>query len=171
MNSNTFPDRSLLNTYRESIIEQAKLIDVNKSNFTNSDFKARTDIIEKQKIFFWIRVHLNNECGLSPDQDIFIKYLGTDGIEKLETKFICFAKKGLDRDNDEDVVNYNPEDDKKVLCLMVDSERINKDNSDIPFIKTLFKIGNFYKPQILSKRELMVVDSSNNSLEYYDIDF
>jgi hypothetical protein len=39
-------------------------------------------------------------------------------------------------------------DNKKILCLMIDSDKINKDSKDIPFIRSLFKIGIFYEYQL-----------------------
>jgi hypothetical protein len=71
-----------------------------------------------------------------PNDTIRITYLNSG--EFLDTKFICYQKKGTERDMEQNIINYNTEDDEKVLCLMVDSDKINYDNADIPFIKTLF---------------------------------
>jgi hypothetical protein len=72
---------------------------------------------------------------------------------------------------DENVINYNPEDDRRILCLMIDSERIDKNSDDIPFIRTLFRIGKYYEAQILRNSDLSITDSSGNKLEFFDIDF
>jgi hypothetical protein len=72
---------------------------------------------------------------------------------------------------DEQVTNYNPEDDKKVLCLMVDEDRININNEDIPFLKTLFKIGRFYEKQVWKKVDMSLIDGNGNELPWFDIDF
>ena len=173
INAPHFPDRrdviSNKKTYFDSLIEQAKSIDVDKTDWSNSDFKPRSEIVEKQKTYFWIRVYTNEESDLTPDQDVTIEYRLSG--ESLIARFICFAKKGLDKDLNEQVVNYNSEDDKKILCLMIDADRINKESDDIPFIRTLFRIGRYYSPQILRKDDIVVKDSQGNKIEYFDIDF
>lgn len=171
-----FPDRKNIKKvnmgYRDSIIEDIKSIDVDKVNFNNNGgFKPRTKIVESQKIYFWIRVYLSEEDRiLLPNDGISIKYV--ESGEVLEAKFICYAKSNLNKDHDPDVVSYNPEEDKKVLCLMVDSERIDKNSDDIPFIRTLFKIGRYYEYQVVKREDLeLIVDKSGQKLEYFDIDF
>ena len=78
----------------------------------------------------------------------------------------------MDRDNDNQVTNYSGEDDKKVLCLMVDSDRINKNSQDIPFIRTLFKIGRYYEYQLMKRDDLNFIDSkSGDILDFFDVDF
>jgi hypothetical protein len=71
---------------------------------------------------------------------------------------------------DENVINYNPEEDKRILCLMVDSERVDSNSNDIPFIRTLFRVSRWYSPQILKLSELEI-SFDNNPIDYYDIDF
>ena len=171
-NGSPFPTRNnLRNTevYYESLLDQVKSIDTDKLDYTDVDFKPRSEIVEKQRVYFWIRAYLNNESDLEPDQDITITYV--DSGEFLTTRFICFAKKGHQKDMDDDVINYNPEDDKKVLCLMIDSDKVNTDSEDIPFIRTLFRIGRHYRPQVLRKNELILKDSKGNQIEYFDIEF
>ena len=109
----------LLN-YQEEILEQVKNIDITKiSDEVNP--KTRSQIIEKQKVYFWIRLYLREEDQiLDPNDTVNIRY--THSGEILETKFICYNKSILTQDADPNVVNYNPEDDKKVLCLMVDAD-------------------------------------------------
>ena len=171
----SFPSRQDLNksisqdkSSYESLVQQAKSIDTGNLDF-NVSFKPRSEIVEKQKTYFWTRLYLNDEVDLKPDQDIKIIY--TPSGEELTTKFVCYAKKGLNKDLEEQVVNYNSEDDKKCLCLMIDSDKINVDNDDIPFIRTLFRIGRFWEQQVLRRDELVFTDSSGNILEYYDVEF
>jgi hypothetical protein len=177
---NPFPSRkeilenrkkSELPSYQQAIVDDIKTIDVDKIDFSNGDFKPRAKIVEKQKVFFWIRLFLKEEnTKVSPNDDIVIEYLPTG--EKLEVKFICYAKKGLDKDNKDEIINYNTEDDKKILCLMIDSDRINKNSQDIPFIRTLFKIGLHYEYQILKRDELVFENLNNGEIyEYYDVEF
>lgn len=159
----------LLN-YQEEILEQVKNIDITKiSDEVNP--KTRSQIIEKQKVYFWIRLYLREEDQiLDPNDTVNIRY--THSGEILETKFICYNKSILTQDADPNVVNYNPEDDKKVLCLMVDADKINNESDDIPFIRTLFKIGRYYEYQLLKRDELeFVVKKNNQVLDYFDVDF
>ena len=131
-------------SYQKSIINEIKSIDIDKVDFSNSDFKPKSSIIEKQKVFFWIRLYLKEEnSSINPNDIIVMKYLRSG--EELETKFICYAKTTLNKDSQGEIVNYDTEDDKKVLCLMVDSDKINYDDGSIPFIRTLFKTSRFYE--------------------------
>ena len=176
IDDNVFPDRKdLQKKSQESkdlyddIVDQAKKINLDKVDYASEDFVPRSEIRQKQRVFFWIRVYLKEEIDISPNTDISIIWGETN--EKITTKFICYAKKGLDRDLDEQVTNYNPEDDKKVLCLMVEEDRINIDNEDIPFLKTLFKIGRFYQFQVWKREHMIVEDEKGNKLPWFDIDF
>ena len=171
-----FPDRkdlkkSLLNEklMYDDIAEQAKKIELDKVNFANEDFVPKSKIVQKQAVFLWIRVYLKEDLDIQPNSDIFINYSPTG--EKLQCKFICFAKKGLEKDHQDEVVNYTDEDDKRVLCLMVDEERINIHNEDIPFIKTLFKIGRYYQPNVFKRSDLTITNDSDEIIDYFDIDF
>jgi hypothetical protein len=171
-----FPDRKDLKkkiqenkVIYDDITEQVKKIDLDKVDYTGEDFVPRSEIKQKQKVYFWIRVYLKEETDIESNTDVSIVWHETG--EKLTTKFICYSKKGLDRDLDEQVTNYNPEDDKKVLCLMVEEDKINIDNEDIPFIKTLFKIGRFYEKQVWRKEDMSLLDGSGKELPWFDIDF
>lgn len=165
-----FPDRKEISkqTYINQIVEQAKEIDVDKIDFNGGNFKPRSEIVEKQKVFFWIRVYLNQEISIEPNTDVKLTYL--ESGESLITKFITYAKKGTERNLNEMVINYNPEDDTKVLCLMIDSDRIDNNSNDIPFIRSLFRISRWYSPQILRLSDLQI-SVNDTPLEYYDIDF
>ena len=86
-------------------------------------------------------------------------------------QFITYAKSGLERDHDDELTNYNAEDDKKVLCLMVDEKEINE-SENIPFIRTLFKLGRHYEYQLVKRDELQfVVERNGIILDYFDSDF
>jgi len=174
--TNIFPDRKDLKkkleddkTLYDDIKEQANKINLENVDFSKEDFIPKSVITQKQKIFFWIRIYLKEELDLTINSDVFIQWKPSG--EKLKTKFICYAKKGLEKDLDETVTNYNPEDDKKVLCLMVEEDRINVNNDDIPFIKTLFRIGRFYTQQVWKREDMEIFDSENKQLPWFDIDF
>lgn len=156
-------------SYIEQLVEQIKSIDATDLSDDVSD-EAETIVVEEQKIFFWIRLYLKNESNsINLGDDIIIRY--TPSGEEMTTKFSAYGKKGLERDHLDQVTNYNPEDDKKVLCLMVDERKVNY-SSDIPFIRTLFKTGNHYEYQLVRRHELLFINSkTNESIEYFEIDF
>ena len=168
-----FPNRKdLKKTNQESLIEQIKSVNlenIDYSKLTEEDYGPNAKVTQEQKTFFWVRVRLYKESILSPDQNIDIVYRPSGEI--LSTRFVCYEKKGLDKDGEQEVVNYNAEDDKKVLCLMIDMDKINYHNEDIPFIKTLFRCGKYYEPQLIRKNDLQFLDSSGNVIDYYDAGF
>lgn len=169
---NVFPDRKELakrRSYRDSIIETAKNIDVEKIDYNGAIFNPQNQIIEEQRVYFCIRIYLKEEVDIQPNTDITITYQPTE--EFLVAKFICYAKKGHEKDKQQDVVNYNPEDDKRILCLMVDADRIDKKSEDIPFIRSLFKISRYYQPQILRLSDFKITDTTDREFEFYEIDF
>ena len=167
-----FPDRKSIvksETHLQNIVEEAKKIDVEKVNFEGEDFQPHTKIIQKQKVYFWIRVYLKEEMDIKPETKVIIQYL--NGKEELETYFMYFGKKGLERNKDGEIVNFNPEDDKKVLCLLVDAQRIDYDNDDIPYIKTLSPLSKHYKPQYFRKFDFNILMEDRTELDFYDIEF
>ncbi len=125
-------------------------------------------IIEEQKIYFWVRLYLREEdSNLDPGDDITIKWKDR---EELKTKFICYGKTGMGIDGDF-MVKYDAEDDRRILCLMIDINEINN-NDDIPFIRTLFKMGIHYEYQLVKRDEFkFIVDKDNSEIDYYDSDF
>lgn len=156
------------------LIDQARKLNLDGIDFENADYDSVNTKIDKQKVFFWIRVYLSEETEIEPGEDIVIKYAVSG--EELDTKFICYAKKGGGSINYEDgepvVANYNSEDNKKVLCLMVDEEKINYDSEDIPFLRKLFKIGRHYEYELIKRTDLVLrVKKTDQKLEYFDIEF
>jgi hypothetical protein len=121
--------------------------------------------VERQKTFLWIRLYLNNEVNLQPNDTVSINY----SIEQLDTKFVCYAKTGSEKDEGEFINHYNPEDDKRVLCLMVDHGDLET-NSLIPTIRSLFKNTIWYRYNLL-KRDELTFTHNGKVLEYYDTEF
>lgn len=154
--------------YEEIIEEIKKIKDVDK---ISDDFKSPTSkVINKQKVYFWVRLYLKDEdVNIEPGDDVVIKW--TPSGEELNTKFMAYGKKGLDKDHDDEVTEYINEDDKKILSLMIDTKKVNF-NNDIPFIRTLFKTGYHYEYQLVKRSELLFINKKNNMvLGYYDCDF
>jgi hypothetical protein len=42
---------------------------------------------------------------------------------------------------------------------------------DIPFLKTLFKLGRYHQRQIWKREDMVVLDSKEVELPWFDIDF
>ena len=157
--------------YLEDLVEQVKTLDTTDlSDEISKEEQEIKQVVEEQKVYFWIRLYLKEEdSNLEIGDDISIKWTPTG--EELKTKFICFGKTGLQKDYDEEIVNYNSEDDKKVLCLMVDEGQVNY-NEDIPFVRTLFKVGRHFEYQLVKRSELLFVNDRNGMiLDYFDCTF
>jgi hypothetical protein len=153
----------------DNLVEKIKTIDTEEIKDWDSNTDPAMKIVEEQKVYIWIRLFLKEESNVEIGDDIFMTY--TPSGEKLETKFICYGKTDMGKNHDDEIINYNPDDDKKVLCLMVDQEKINK-GTDIPFIRTLFKISIHYQYQLLKRDELIFVNSRTGEiLDYFDCDY
>lgn len=167
-----FPDRKSLirsDVHLDNIVEEIKKVDLEKTNFETEDFQPKTRIIQKQKVYFWIRIYIKEEIDIQPETKLTLTYL--DGKEELETYFMYFGKKGLERDKDGQIVNFNPEDDRRILCLLIDSDNIDKDNEKIPYMKTLFPLGKHYQPQYIRKFDFSLVRENGELVDFYAIDF
>jgi hypothetical protein len=153
----------------DNLVEKIKTIDTEVVKDWDSNTDPAMKIVEEQKVYIWIRLFLKEESNVEIGDNIFMTY--TPSGEKLETKFICYGKTDMGKNHDDEIINYNPDDDKKVLCLMVDQEKINK-GTDIPFIRTLFKISIHYQYQLLKRDELIFVNSrTGETLDYFDCDY
>lgn len=155
--------------YLENLVEQIKEIDTeNLTDDVSED--AISTVIEEQKIYFWVRLFLKEENpNIKVGDDIIIKWKPSG--EELESKFFAWGKKGFEKDLQEDITGYNPEDDKKVLSLMIDERTVNY-NEDIPFIRTLFKTGRHYEYQLVKRTDLVFINKRNGEeLEWFDCDF
>ena len=156
------------NSLYEFVQEQLKDLDTTELSDDVSD-EVKTDITES-KVYFWTRVYLREE---NPNIEVgdYVTIKWTPSGEELKTQFITYGKDGLEKDQDEELVNYNPEYDKKVLCLMIEESVINN-SEDIPFIRTLFKLGRHYEYQLVRRDELVFsIDKNGILLDYYDTDF
>ena len=152
------------------IYEQVKNIDTSTIDDSKYQEGSLFKVIEPQRVYIWIRVYLKEELSdINIGDDFEIKYL-TSG-ESIMTKFICYSKKNLNKNVDDDIINYQQEDDNKILCLMVDEEVIKKSN-DIPFIRTLFKTSPYFELQVIRREELVFTNQrTNQQIEYVDVDF
>ena len=156
----------------DNLVEIIKTVDTESIKDWDKNTDPESKVIEAQKVYFWIRLFLKEELSnIEIGDDILIKWIHSG--ETLETKFICYDKTTLTKDHDdiEKVVNFNPEDDKKILCLMVDETVVNT-SDEIPFIRTLFKNGRHYEYQLMKRDELLFINKrTNETLDYFDCDF
>lgn len=154
----------------DNLVEQIKVIDTEEvKDWDKFNTNPAMKIVEEQKVYIWIRLFLKEESNIEIGDDILMTY--TQSGEQLETKFICYGKTDMGKDHNDEIINYNPEDDKKVLCLMVDQDKINK-GTNIPFIRTLFKTSIHYQYQLVKRDELIFINSrTGETLEYFDCDY
>lgn len=153
----------------DNLVEQIKVINTEEvKDWDKFNTDPAMTVVEEQKVYIWIRLFLKEESNIEVGDEIFMTYKPSG--EKLETKFICFGKEGMEKDND-GLVNWNSEENKKVLCLMVNQDKINK-GTDIPFIRTLFKTSIHYQYQLVKRDELVFINSrTGETLEYFDCDY
>ncbi|MCK9477558.1 MAG: hypothetical protein M0R46_16710 [Candidatus Muirbacterium halophilum] len=153
-----------------SLIRAIKEIDTDNIKELDDDSPeliTTSKIIEKQKVYLWIRLYLKTEININIGDVVTLTY--TPSGEKLDTIFSSYGKKGNNENHDNEIIDYDPEDDKKILCLMIDEDTI-KDNSDIPFIRTLFKNSKHYEYQLV-KRDELIFKSGEMIINYYDVDY
>ena len=151
--------------YLDNIIEEIKKIDIDKVQDVEENI-TEVNIIEKSKIYFWIRLFIKNELEINTGDTITINWNIYD--EKIDTKFISYGKKGLEYDYDNQITKGTLENDKKILVLMVDSEEVNY-SKDINHLRTLFKLSHHYVENIIKHDELDFI-YNDNLVEYYDLD-
>lgn len=166
MSGKTIPDTdNNKDTLYDSIREQLMDVDTSKIRGESASRGTKTEITEKQRTFHWIRIFLKEENKDIEIGDIFdIQYEN----EKMESQFIAFGKKNLHRDK-ENIINYDPEDDAKQLCLMVDEESFT---SDVKFIRSLFPAGKWYEYQIYRRSQLTFTNRRTGEVyDYVDADF
>lgn len=174
-----FPDRKEIlkkikeqkSSYLSSIIEDVKSInleDIDYDSIGEDQFQPRMEIKEKQKEYFWIRLFTKEEIKIEKEDKVIIVDNVND--EKLETIFMFYSKKNSIRDFDNSVVNFDSEEDKKCLILMIDSEKINSNSDHIPFIRTLFKSSRWYEQSVIRIEDLDFI-LNGQKIEYYRVDF
>lgn len=170
IDNNNFPERKSL---KRSLLGEIQSLDTDNYDYTkmsDDDYAAISKVAEKQKTYFYIRIYLNDENGnIKPNDNVIINYMPEN--EKLTTKFIAYGKLGKDKDSGDDLSNYVAEDNKKVLCLMIDTDKINYESEDIKFIRSLFRQSRYFQYQMFRTDEFEVTLDGGDVLNYYDIDF
>lgn len=156
--------------YQSSLVKELQEIikESNPEEWKDSPY-IKMNQVEKQKEYFWIRIYLEEEDDLLKVGDqITMTHVPTN--EQIEMIFGAYEKEGLNRDFDDEVVNYVSESDKKILCCMIDVERVNKDSEDIPTLRTFFRISRFYQENLFLKSDLTIT-KDDHSYKYTSISF
>ena len=156
--------------------EKESEIDTTTRNFRDAQYgedifsrDLQKKIVESQKVYYWLRVYMKDEMEIGAGDKVIFKYVPSG--EELEGTFACYSKSTKNTDEDA-TVQWIPEEDKKVLCIMIDLEEINDPIRSVkyPFIRTLFKGSKWYDHSLM-RREEFEISSSNKPINYYDIDF
>ncbi len=154
----------------DGLVDEIKKIDVGKVNAWSEGYDVNLKIVEKQKVYIWIRLYVKEELSdLEKGDDVTIRYVPSG--EEMTVKFIYYGKSLLTKDHQDEIVNFDLDDDKKILCLMVDQDLINF-GTDIPFIRTMFKSGLHYQYQLVKRDELIFINNrTKENIDYYDCDW
>lgn len=163
-------DNTLLNNNMLTEAQKKFFEELEELNEEMKDRGTGTSIIEKHTTYYYTRVYLKNEIDINVGDIVSIKH----GNEVLDTIFVSYAKKGMEQEkinNFEDMLNYEPENNKRCLCLAIDVERVNDNSEDIQFIRTLFKWSKHYEYQILKKDDLVFSTKEIENILYFDIEF
>ncbi|NBP56486.1 hypothetical protein EBU71_08135 [bacterium] len=157
--------------YMEKLVEDAKKIDLDRIDFSNEgNFKPRHKVVEKQKEYFWVRVYLGTEFEMNQEDTVVMKDLLYD--EELSTKFMFWGKKYQKNLQGENITQYDSEEDKRCAILMIDSQRVNLKSDDIPYIRTLFPLSRWFRPNYIKMNDLEFLHKrSGEKLDHYRIDF
>ena len=155
-------------TLYDFVREQLK--DVDTAELSDDVSKDPEVEVTPEKVYFWTRVYMKEENpNIEIGDTVTIKYAPSG--EEMKTQFFAYGKTGLERDHEDELVNFNSEDDKKVLCLMVEEKVVNE-SEDIPFIRTLFKLGRHYEYNVMKRDELLFVNDRNGIvIDWFDCDF
>lgn len=161
-------DNVVLSEMYSNIIESIRNIDDTDMVY-DDNYDISVNIVEKQRVYLWIRLYLKEEVeDINIGDDFTIKYIPNG--DEIVAKFIAYGKKNLNRDLDNMIINYDPEDNRKCLCLMVDEEDISSDKTK--FIRTLFKTSKFYQFQVYRRTDLIFTNiRTNSSVDYIECDF
>ncbi len=168
----TFSDKVSMSGLYEDIVKQVMDMDINTEELSNSvSSDPIVSEIEKQKVYVWIRLYLkeDSDVSLNIGDDFTIVYSLTG--ESMKSKFVYFGKRGAIKDSVEfGELNTSLEDDKNILCLMVDEDYLR--NDEIPFLRSLFKTSPYFTYQVYNRENLVFTNLRTlESIDYVDCEF
>lgn len=128
------------------------------------DFRENLElkILQEQLEYYWIRVYTKEEYDLKPGTLFTLSHLPTG--EQLELIFTNYDKVGKTGVQSQDLEEYEAEEDKKALCLLVNMTDLYK-NDDVNFIRTLFRNSKYYEERLLKRRDLVFETNFENLME------
>jgi len=165
---------------------------IDKADYTEeeilNDFRANIEmkIVEEQLEYYWIRVYTKEEYDIKPGTIVNLAHMPT--TETLELMFTNYDKVGKTNTQSEDLEEFEKEENKKVLCLLVNMTDLYK-RTDVDLIRKLFRKSKYYEEILLKRKDLKIftehvnfldekyMESPDNKLkdgliiEYYDILF
>jgi hypothetical protein len=146
--------------------EDIKMLDRQKFSEEEilNDFKENIElkILEEQLEYYWIRLYTNEEYDLKPGTIIEMSHLPTG--EKLDLMFTNYDKVGKTGTQAEELEEYEAEEDKKVLCLLVNITELHKAD-DADYVRTLFRKSRFYEERLLKRKDLVFSTQHKNFME------
>lgn len=129
-------------------------------------------VLEESKEYYWLRLYLREECEIENSEIIKLKYLPND--ESLDLIFIAYEKKGQSDQFYSDIIEYVKEDDKKILCLMLDIKELNT-RTDLEFLQKLLRCSRNHEDTLVKREDLPFMQQNAEGewipLDYYDADF
>lgn len=157
-----------INPIYRAVIEQVKAIeDPSKLDYSNEYVGAT--IIERQKTFSWVRLYLNNECEDLKSGDVITihhKYHN----ETIESFFSFYDKVNNTNKEEDNIKSYIGEDDKKVLCLMVEVEELERSNKT--YMKTIIRGSKFFSPDIIRNSDIEITNTRTGQVfDFYMVSF
>ena len=161
---------------KESIYDKIEYNDLHEVIMDGIKFNIQTRILENEQQHFWTRLYLKEEIDLP--QGCIVEYSYAPTGEKIEMVFTNYDKKNQTDKHFEDLIEYVKEDDKKVLCLLVDMKEINT-RQDIPTLRRMFKHSIYFEQMFLRIVDLPFTIITTNeegtevriNLEYYDVEY
>lgn len=156
-------------SYLDGVVQQVKSIDIDGVDFEKSDYKPKQRVVEKQRVYRWTRVFLKDEVvDIQASDPYHLVHVPTGEI--LECSFVCYAKRGLSKDSEGNIVAYEGEDDRKVLCLMIDTDLLGKEG--VRLISSLFPNTPYYEYNLMRRDELVFENQrTGERLDYFDVQF
>lgn len=155
----------------DEILNKLKNVNLNDISFgeDEEDYDILNQIVDKQLVFTWSRLLINEEIeDLQIGDEIIMSYKYSDLT--LELKFGAFAKVTEVSSTEEGVTEYITEDDKRVLCLMVNEEYLK--DAKYSTISRLFKRSKFFEYLTIQKGDLVFKNKrTNEPIDFYSFSY
>jgi hypothetical protein len=162
-------------SYNQLLLEEKQLMGSSDSermfleSFKNNIERA---VLEESKEYYWLRLYLREECEIENGEVLRLRYAPTE--ESIDLIFIAYEKKGQTDQFFSDIIEYVKEDDKKILCLMLDIKEVNT-RTDIGTLQKLLRCSRVHEDTMLRRQDLLFERKTENNdwapLDYYDADF